>query len=87
MEDSLDAFAVDRWCLDYCGSLCTTRVNNEASLESGSFGFDTEYFSHHATMIIIAWRLLLAYIEITVKDPTSTSNLQKRDHSVAVHLN
>ncbi|GFW56755.1 hypothetical protein TNCV_4068351 [Trichonephila clavipes] len=59
------AFAVIRWRHEYCGSLCMARVTNVEKLELPTFETEYEYLSHQAKTIVIAWRVLLVYIDIT----------------------
>ncbi|GFU00644.1 hypothetical protein TNCV_4818111 [Trichonephila clavipes] len=41
------------------------RVTNEGRLELGTFRSENEYLSHHDKTIVLAWRLLLVYKDIT----------------------
>ncbi|GFW84412.1 hypothetical protein TNCV_1132801 [Trichonephila clavipes] len=38
---------------------------SEGRFDLGTFGSEHEYLSHHSKMIVLAWRLLLVYIDTT----------------------
>ncbi|GFU47577.1 hypothetical protein TNCV_2443021 [Trichonephila clavipes] len=55
-----------------------SRHGVEGKFEMGTFRSENEYLSHHSKTIIITWRLLLVYINITPPHYTLASDLVNR---------